>query len=70
MENNIRSQRILAKGIRVSNNTWDTGLNNNDLLVGPSGGGKTRGYVIPNILHTRDSLIVTDTTGNLCRLYG
>ena len=51
MENNIRSQRILAKGVRVSNNTWDTGLNNNDLLVGPSGGGKTRGYVIPNILH-------------------
>lgn len=70
MENNIRSRRILAKGIRVSNNTWDTGLNNNDLLVGPSGGGKTRGYVIPNILHAQDSLIVTDTKGNLCRLYG
>ena len=69
MENNIRSQRILAKGIHVSNNTWDTGLNNNDLLVGPSGGGKTRGYVIPNILHAQDSLIVTDTKGNLCRLY-
>ena len=70
MENNIRSARILAKGVRVSNNTWDTGLNNNDLLVGPSGGGKTRGYVIPNILHAQDSLIITDTKGNLCRLYG
>ena len=70
MENNIRSQRILAKGIRVSNDTWATGLNNNDLLIGPSGGGKTRGYVIPNILHAQDSLIVADTKGNLRRLYG
>ncbi len=66
----VTSSRILAKGITVSNDTWATGINNNDLLVGPSGGGKTRGYVIPNILHAQDSLIVTDTKGNLCRLYG
>ena len=66
----VSSDRILAKGIRVSNDTWDTGINNNDLLVGPAGGGKTRGYVIPNILHAQDSLIVADTKGNLCRLFG
>ena len=66
----INSQRILAKGIRVSNDTWATRLNNNDILVGPTGGGKTRGYVIPNILHTQDSLIVADTKGNLKKLYG
>ena len=70
MFNNIKSRRILAKGISASNDTWATGLNNNDLLIGPSGGGKTRGYVIPNILHAQDSLIVADTKGNLCRLYG
>ncbi len=70
MYTNVKSKRILAKDIFVSNDTWVTGINNNDLLVGPTGGGKTRGYVIPNILHTQDSLIVADTKGNLCRLYG
>ena len=67
MFENVRSNRILAKGVTASNDTWVTGLNNNDLLIGPSGGGKTRGYVIPNILHAQDSLIVADTKGNLYR---
>ena len=70
MYNNIKTKRILAKNIFASNDTWATGINNNDLLVGPSGGGKTRGYVVPNILHAQDSLIVADTKGNLRRLYG
>ena len=70
MFENVKSNRILAKGVIASNDTWVTGINNNDLLIGPSGGGKTRGYVIPNILHAQDSLIVTDTKGNLYRLYG
>ena len=69
MYQNVKSRRILASGISASNDTWATGINNNDLLVGPSGAGKTRGYVIPNILHGQDSLIVADTKGNLCRLY-
>lgn len=33
--------RILAHGRTVSNDTWQTGLNNNDLIIGPSGSGKT-----------------------------
>ena len=70
MDQNVKTQRILAKNILVSNDTWTTGVNNNDLLVGPSGAGKTRGYVIPNLLHAQDSLIVADTKGNLRRLYG
>ena len=70
MYNNIKTNRILAKNVLASNDAWATGLNNNDLLVGPSGGGKTRGYVVPNLLHAQDSLIVADTKGNLYRLYG
>ena len=31
--------RILAEGRTVSNNTRLTGLNNNDLIIGPSGSG-------------------------------
>jgi len=64
------NSRILAKGVIVSDDTWETHLNNNDLIIGPSGSGKTRGYVIPNILQCNDSFIVTDTKGNLGRWLG
>lgn len=60
------SYRILAEGHAVSNDTWKTGLNNNDIIIGPSGSGKTRGYVKPNILQCHGSMIVTDTKGALC----
>lgn len=63
------SARILAKDIYIDNSTRATGNNNNDLIIGPSGAGKTRGYVIPNILQANESLVVTDTKGNLCRQY-
>ena len=58
--------RILAHGRTVSNDTWQTGLNNNDLIIGPSGAGKTRGYVIPNILQCNGSMVVADTKGTIC----
>lgn len=57
--------RILSRDYTVSGNTWATGLNNNDLIVGPSGAGKTRGYVKPNLLQGGESYIVTDTKGSL-----
>lgn len=53
--------RILAEGQNVSNDTWTTGLNNNDVIIGPSGSGKTRGYVKPNLLQLDGSMVVTDT---------
>lgn len=62
--------RILAEGHTVSNNTWLTGLNNNDLIIGPSGSGKTRGYVKPNILQCSESMVITDTKGVLCQEVG
>lgn len=70
MYHNVKTERILAQNLFASNDTWKTGLNNNDLLVGPPGAGKTRGYVIPNLLHAQEGLIVADTKGNLRRLYG
>lgn len=62
--------RILAQGQTVSNDTWTTGLNNNDMVIGPSGAGKTRGYVKPNLLQMNGSMIVTDTKGLLRREVG
>ncbi len=62
--------RILANGISISNNTWETGISNNDLILGPTGGGKTRGYVLPNLMSSQESFIVTDTKGVLRKQIG
>lgn len=59
------SDRVLAEGVRISNDTWLTRRNNNDLIIGPSGAGKTTGYVMPNILNSEESMIIVDTKGNL-----
>lgn len=34
------NRRILAKGCYISNDTRATGLNNNDIIIGPSGSGQ------------------------------
>lgn len=66
---NQPGNRILAQGHLVSNDTRATHLNNNDLIVGASGAGKTQGYVKPNLLQMNESAIVTDTKGSLvCEL--
>ncbi len=61
----MKNERILAKNVRVSNNTRATQLNNNDIIVGASGCGKTTGYVIPNIQQYNGSMVIADTKGNL-----
>lgn len=63
-------ERILAQGHTVSNDTWLTHMNNNDLIVGTTGSGKTRNYVKPNLLQMNESFIVTDTKGALIREVG
>ena len=62
--------RILAKDHYINNNTRATGINNNDLIIGPSGAGKTRSYVKPNLLQCNESIVVADTKGNLRREIG
>lgn len=61
----MESKRYLTNGYTISNNTWETGLNNNDLVCGATGCGKTRGYVIPNIRMAEESMIICDTKGIL-----
>lgn len=63
MEN--ETYRILAEGQVMSNDTWKTGLNGHDLILGGSGAGKTRSYVKPNIMQCTGSFIVADTKGEL-----
>lgn len=59
------TKRYLTNGYCISNDTWETGLNNNDLICGTTGCGKTRGYVIPNIKMSEESMIICDTKGVL-----
>lgn len=40
-------------------------LNNNTLIIGGSGSGKTRGYVLPNILQANSSFVITDPKGEI-----
>ncbi len=61
--------RILAQDSYISNDTRQTRINNNDLIIGVSGAGKTRNYVIPNILHAQESMIVVDTKNSLSKKY-
>ena len=63
-------ERILAQGEYISNNTFRTRRNNNDLVIGPTGSGKTRYYVKPNLLNASESLVVTDTKGSLYKELG
>lgn len=59
--------RCFGNSVRVSDDSWETGLNGNDLIFGTSGSGKTRGYVLPNILRTKGSIVTIDSKNQLYR---
>ena len=56
---------MLSANRSVSCDTWRSGLNNNVLVLGSSGGGKTRNHVKPNLLQCQGSYIVLDCKGSL-----
>jgi len=74
MKYNIREAHrinatILPDGTLQSRNSFETKRNNNILIFGTSGSGKTRSAVIPNICTMLDSYIISDPKGNLFRKY-
>ena len=76
--NNERSSRagvpkdtlILGEGRYYSKDCYKTQLNNNVIVVGTSGAGKTRSIVIPNLLQASGSYVVSDPKGNLYKKMG
>ncbi len=60
---------VLGENAVYSMDCYKTQLNNNVLVVGASGSGKTRGIVTPNLLMATGSYIVTDPKGNLYDKY-
>lgn len=53
-----------------SMDSWATGLNNNVLVLGCSGSGKTRNFLKPNLLQCEGSYVVLDSKGRLFREMG
>ena len=64
-----KNSMILAQDQFYSLNCHETQLNNNVLVVGTSGAGKTRSIVTPNLLQATGSYILSDPKGNLYRQY-
>lgn len=61
---------LLADKVKLSTNTRYTKINNNVLLIGTSGSGKTRFYIKPNLMESAlnnvfQGIIVTDPKGEL-----
>lgn len=68
--NNRYNYRFLGEGIQISNDTRNTHLNNNDLIVGSAGSSKTGSIVYAQLKSLKDSsLIVADTKGRLAGMF-
>ena len=70
MDEDPRMNKILSEHLRVSTNTRKTGLNNNVLIIGGSGAGKTFYVVKPNGYNCSSSFIFCDPKGELLRDVG
>lgn len=67
MEN--KGMRVLAQDYEVSLDTHKYWINNNLLVVGSSGSGKTKGIVEPNLEKAEGSYLVSDPKGALYKKY-
>ena len=61
---------ILTKTEKLSLDTRKTLRNNNVLVIGGSGSGKTRFYVKPNLMQKHTSYVITDPKGSLIKETG
>lgn len=64
-KNDGPNNMILTNDVFLNMNTWQTKRNNNVMVVGGSGAGKSRFFVKPNILQYNCSYVITDPAGEL-----
>ena len=68
--NNGPYNMLLSQNISLSLNGRDTMRNNNVVVVGGSGSGKSRFFVKPNILQANTNYVITDPAGDLLESTG
>lgn len=61
---------ILSKNVNLSMRGFETMRNNNVIVIGGSGTGKSRFFVKPNLLQANASYIITDPSGELLQSHG
>lgn len=61
---------ILTQNVSLSMNSFKTKRNNNVLVVGGSGSGKTRFMIKPNLLQANCSFVITDPKGEILQSEG
>lgn len=61
---------ILTKDVSLSMNSRQTMRNNNVLVIGGSGAGKTRFMIKPNIMNANCSMVITDPKGEILEAEG
>lgn len=64
----VENRLTLTQTENLSLDTHRTRRNLNVAIIGASGTGKSRGYMLPNIKHARLSKVVTDPKGEIFRL--
>ena len=65
-----RKNKILSEHLRMSMQSYFTKRNNNVVIIGGSGSGKSTAGAQPNILNMTSSIVVTDPKGELLRMDG
>lgn len=66
-DKNPHNNKIVSENVRISMNTRLTGLNNNMVVIGGSGSGKSFYIVKPNAYNCTSSYVFTDPKGELLR---
>ncbi|MGF6990435.1 type IV secretion system protein VirD4 [Lachnospiraceae bacterium PM6-15] len=69
-KNLTNNNRILTESARINYDSSKTQLNNNQLIVGGSGAGKTAFFISPNLLQFHGSNVYTDPKGGILDDFG
>lgn len=70
LETEFSKNILFSQDVALSMNTRKTFKNNNVLIVGGSGSGKTRFYLKPNLMQMHSSYVITDPKGSLVKECG
>jgi type IV secretion system protein VirD4 len=65
-----RYNTIMTKGVKLGLDMYRHLKNLNVLIFGGSGAGKTRGFILPNIMQANSAMVITDPKGEILAKVG